>query len=90
MWLSEVTSLATSSSADKIDVVIATPEDDDNNDILLADVASQIDVHEYNNINDEENEDVFDKDELKLLKKKSKSKSVSDKPKKNLLLNYNQ
>ena len=90
MWLSEVTSLATSPSADKIDVVITTPKDGDNNDILLADVASQIDAHEYNNISDEENEDIFDNGQLKLLKKKSKSKSVSDKPNKNLLLNYNQ
>ena len=48
---------------------------------MPADVAGQIEVHEHNNISDEDDKDVFDNDELQPLKKKSKSKSVRDKPK---------
>ena len=58
---------------------------------MPANVAGQIEVHEYNNISDEDDEDLFDNDELQPLKKKSKSKSVREKPKlKNVLLSYNQ
>ena len=61
--LSGATTAATSSAADEIDLVILPPDDgqlseekqiDQNNDILPADVAGQIEVHEYNNISDED------------------------------------
>ena len=87
--LSEATTAATSSAADEIDLVILSPDDeqlseeeqiDQNNDILPADVAGQIEVHEYNNVSDEDDQDAFDNDELQPPKKKSKSKSVRDKP----------
>ena len=48
---------------------------DKNHDILPADVADQIEVHEYENVSDEDDENEFDNDELKSSKKKSKSKS---------------
>ena len=61
---------------------------------MPADVAGQIEVHEYNNISEEDDEDLFDNDELQPSKKKSKSKSVRDKPKwkktEDVLLTYNQ
>ena len=86
--LSEATTAATSSSADEIDLVILPPDDgqlseeqiDQNNDILPADVAGQTEVHEYNNVSDEDDQDAFDNDELQPPKKKFKSKSVRDKP----------
>ena len=46
-----------------------------NNDILPADVADQIEVHEYENVSDEDDENELDNDELKSSKKKSKSKT---------------
>ena len=53
--LSETTTASTSSAADEINLVILTPDGeqlseeqiDENNDILLADVAGQIEVHEH-------------------------------------------
>ena len=87
--LSEATTAATSSAADEIDLVILPPNDgqlseeeqiDQNNDILPADEAGPIEVHEYNNIGDEDDQDAFDNEELQSPKKKSKSKSVRDKP----------
>ena len=81
MRLSEATTAATSSVADEIDLVILPPDDgqlseeeqtDQNNDILPADVAGQIEVHQYNNISDEDDQDAFDNDELQPPKKKSK------------------
>ena len=47
---------------------------------MPADVAGQIEVHKYNNVSDENDQDAFDNDELQPPKKKSKSKSVRDKP----------
>ena len=88
--LSEATTAAMPSAADEIDLVKLPPDDgqlseeeqiDQNNDILPADVAGQIEVHEYKNVRDEDDQDAFDNDELQLPKKKSKSKSVRDKPK---------
>ena len=88
MRLSEATTAATSSAADEIDLVILPPDDgqlseeeqtDQNNDILPADVAGQIEVHEYNNVSDEDDQDAFHNDELQPPKKKSKIKSVRDK-----------
>ena len=87
--LSKSTTAATSSAADEIDLVILQPDGgqlseeeqiDENNDILSADVAGQIEVHEYGNVSDEDDENEFDNDELQPSKKKSKSKSVRDKP----------
>ena len=101
--LSEATTAATSSAADEIDLVILPPDGgqlseeeqiDENNDILPADVAGQIEVHEYENVSDEDDENEFDNDELQPSKKKSKSKSVRDKPRwkksEDTLLCYNQ
>ena len=77
MRLSEATTAATSSAADEIDLVILPPDGgqlseeeqiDENNDILPADVAGQIEVHGYENISDEDDEN----DELQPSKKKSK------------------
>ena len=88
MRLSEATTAATSSAADEIDLAILPPDDgqlseeeqiDQNNDILPGDVAGQIEVYEYNNVSDEDDQDAFDNDELQPPKKKSKSKSVRDK-----------
>ena len=71
--LSETTSTATSSAADVIDLVILPPDGgqlseeeqiNENNDILPADVAGQIIVHEYQNVSDEDDENEFDNDEL--------------------------
>ena len=87
--LSEATTAATSSAGDEIDLVILPPDDGQllkeeqigqNNDILPADVAGQIEVHEYNNVSDEDDQDAFDNDELQPPKKKSKSKIVRGKP----------
>ena len=87
--LSEAITAATSSAADEIDLVILPPDDgqssseeqiEQNNNILPADVAGQIEVHKYNNVSDEDDQDAFGTDELQPLKKKSKSKSVRDKP----------
>ena len=87
--LSEATTAATSSAADEIDLVILPPDGrqlseeeqiDENSDILPADAAGQIEVHEYENVSDEDDENDFDNDELQPPKKKSKSKSVRDKP----------
>ena len=87
--LSETTTTATSSAADVIDLVILPPDGgqlseeeqiNENNDILPADVAGQIIVHEYQNVSDEDDENEFDNDELQPSKKKSKSKSVRGKP----------
>ena len=47
---------------------------------MPADVAGQIEVHEYNNVSDEDEQDAFDNNELQPPKKKSKNKSVGDKP----------
>ena len=47
---------------------------------MPADVAGQIEVHEYNDVSDEDDQDTFDNDELQLPKNKSKSKSVREKP----------
>ena len=89
VWLSEATTAATSSVADEIDLVILPPDDgqlseekqiDESNDILPADVAGHIEMHEYENVSDEDDENEFDNDELQPSKKKSKSKSVRDKP----------
>ena len=53
---SEANTAAMSSAADEIDLVILPPDDgqlseeeqiDENNDVLPADVAGQIEVHEY-------------------------------------------
>ena len=83
--LSEATTAATSSAADEIDLVILPPNGrqlseeeqiDENNDILPTDVAGQIEVHEYENVSDQDDENEFDNDELQPSKKKSKSKSV--------------
>ena len=71
--LSEATTAATSSAADEIDLVILPPDGgqlseeeqiDENNDILPADVAGQIEVHEYENVSGEDDENEFDTDEL--------------------------
>ena len=87
--LSEASSAATSSAANEIDLVILPPDGgqlseekqiDENNDILPADVAGQIEVHEYENVSEEDDETEFDNDELQPSKKKSKSESVRDKP----------
>ena len=92
MRLSEATTAATSSAADEIDLVILPPDDgqlseeeqiDQKNDILPADVAGQIEVHEYNNVSDEDDQDAFDNYELQQPKKKSKSKSVTNQGGKN-------
>ena len=89
MRLSEATTAATSLAVDEIDLVILPPDDgqlseeeqiDENNDILPADVAGQIEVHEYNNVSDEDEQDAFDNDELQPPKRKSESKSLRDKP----------
>ena len=100
--LSEVTTADTSSAADEIDIVILPPDGgqseeeqiDENNDILPADVAGQIEGHEYGNVSDEDDENEVDNDELQPSKKKSKSKSVRDKPRwkksEDTLLCYNQ
>ena len=67
---------------------------DENNYILPADIAGKIEVHEYGNVSDEGDENEFDNDELRPSKKKSKSKSVRDKPRwkksEDTLLCYNQ
>ena len=85
--LSEATTAATSSAADEKNLVILPSDDgqlseeeqiDQNNDILPADIAGQIEVHEYNTVSDEDDQDAFDNDELQPPKKKSKS--VRDKP----------
>ena len=71
--LSEATTAATSSAADEIDLVILPPNGgqlseeeqiDENNDILTADVAAEIEVHEYENVSDEDDENEFDNNEL--------------------------
>ena len=73
MRLSEATTAATSSAADEIDLVILPPDGgqlseeeqiDENNDILPADEAGQIEVHEYENVSDEDDENEFDNNEL--------------------------
>ena len=73
VWLSEATTAATSSVADEIDLVILPldggqlseeEQTDKNNAILPADVAGQIEVHEYENLSDEDDENEFDNDEL--------------------------
>ena len=80
MRLSEETTAATSLAADEIDLVILPPDGgqlseeeqiDENNDILPADVAGQIEVHEYENVLDKDDENEFDNDELQPSKKKS-------------------
>ena len=76
MRLSEATTVPASSAADEIDLVILPPDDDQlsekqidgNNHNLLANAAGQIDVHKYNNINVEDNQDVFDNNDLQPLK----------------------
>ena len=101
--LSEATTAATSSAEDEIDLVILPPNGgqlseeeqiDENNDILTADVAAEIEVHEYENVSDEDDENEFDNDEIQPSKKKSKSKSVRDKPRwkklEDTVLCYNQ
>ena len=101
--LSEATTAATSSAADEIDLVILPPDGgqlseeeqiDENNDILPADEAGQIEVHEYENVSDEDDENEFDDDELQPSKNKSKSKSVRDKTRwkklEDMFLCYNQ
>ena len=81
--LSEATTAATSLAADEIDLVILPPDDgqlseeeqiDQNNNILPAGVAGQIEVHEYNNASDEDEQDAFDNDELQPPKKNLKVK----------------
>ena len=71
--LSEATATAILSSANEIDVVILPPDDDQlskkkqidgNDDTFPVDVAGQIEVHEYNNMGDEDDEDLFDGEEL--------------------------
>ena len=71
--LSEATTAATSSAADEIDLVILPLDGgqfseeeqiDEYNDILPADVAGQIEVHEYENVSDEDDENEFDNNEL--------------------------
>ena len=73
VWLSEGTTAATSSAAHAIDLVILSSDGrqlseeeqiDKNNDILPADAAGQIEVHEYENVSDEDDENEFDNDEL--------------------------
>ena len=72
MWLSVATTVLASSAAIEIDVVILPPEDDQlsekqiygNNHTLLANAAVQIEVHKYNNINVEDNQDIFDNNDL--------------------------
>ena len=101
--LSEVATAATSSAVDEIDLVILPPDGgqlseeeqiNETNNILPEDVAGQIEVHEYENVSYEDDENEFDNDELQPLKKKSKNKSVRDKPRWNkledTLLCYNQ
>ena len=87
--LSEATPAATSSAVDEIDLVTLPPDGgqlleeeqiDENNDILPADVVVQIEVHEYENVSDEDDENEFDNDELQSSKKKSESKIARDKP----------
>ena len=76
MRLSEATTVPASSAVDEIDLVILPPDDDQlsekqidgNNHNLLANAAGQIDVHKYNNINVEDNQDVFDNNDLQPLK----------------------
>ena len=66
----------------------------ENNNILPADVAGQTELHEYENVSDEGDKNEFDNDELQPLKKKSKSKTVREKPRwkksEDKLLCYNQ
>ena len=92
--LSEVATAATSSAVDEIDLVILPPDGgqlseeeqiNETNNILPEDVAGQIEVHEYENVSYEDDENEFDNDELQPLKKKSKNKSVRDKPRWNKL-----
>ena len=92
--LSEVATAATSSAVDEIDLVILPPDGgqlseeeqiNENNNTLPEDVAGQIEVHEYENVSYEDDENEFDNDELQPLKKKSKNKSVRDKPRWNKL-----
>ena len=73
VWLSEATTTATSSAADEIDLVILPLDGkqlseeeliDENNDILPADVAGQIEVHECENVSGEDDKNEFDNDEL--------------------------
>ena len=77
--LSEATTAATSSAADEIDLVILPPKDEQLSEEKQID-QNKIEVHEYNNVSDEDDQDAFDNDGLQLPKKKSKSKSVRDKP----------
>ena len=101
--LSEATTAATSSAADEIDLVILPLDGgqlseeeqiDENNDILPADVAGQIEVRDYENVSDEDDENEFDNDELQPSNNKSKTKIVRDKLRwkksKDTLLCYNQ
>ena len=78
--LSEAT---TASAADEVDLIILPPDGgqlseeeqiDENNDILPADVARQSEVHEYENVSDEDDENDFDNDELQPSKKNLKVK----------------
>ena len=65
--LSEATTAATSSAEDEIDLVILPPNGgqlseeeqiDENNDFLPADVTGQIEVHEYENVRDEDEKEI--------------------------------
>ena len=73
VWLSEATIAAKSSAADEIYLVILPLDGgqlseeeqiDENNNILPADVAGQIEVHEYEDVSDEDDKNEFDNDKL--------------------------
>ena len=77
--LSEATTAATSSAADEIDLVILSLDGvqlseeeqiDENNDIFPADVTGHIEVREYENESDEDDEHEFDNDKLQKSKNK--------------------